>query len=154
VADPGDVSRFPRITIAVLISTSAACSSGVVEGPALVFGEIEGGCGVTVLTNDVDDQEKLRGGVDCLIAHIDAGDPVEWDLLVPTVEGDPILYRFASDGATVTITQDASRDRFGGSGVLVEICETVDDTGFVPVGAGCTASGALPFDLPDGIWPP
>jgi hypothetical protein len=141
------------MVIAVLVAV-AACSEGTPAGPAHVFGEVQDGCGVTVLTNDVDDDAKLRSGADCLMARVDAGDPVEWDLLVPTIEGDPILYRFASDGATITITQDPTRDELGGSGVLVELCETVDDTGYIPVGAACTASSGVPFDLPDAIWPP
>lgn len=141
------------MAIAVLVAL-AACSEGTPARPAPVFGEIQDGCGVTVLTNDVGDDAKLRDGVDCLIAHVDAGDPVEWDLLVPTIEGDPILYRYASEGAMVTVTRDPTRDQFGGSGVLVEVCETVDDTGYIPVGADCTASSGVPFDLPGAVWPP
>ena len=80
---------------------AAACSADNEpdsSAPAPVFGAQPGPCGVTVLTNEIGDDEKLRAAVDCAIDEVDARSIFTWDLLVPTVEGDPILYRFAGDG--------------------------------------------------------
>ncbi|MDH3247712.1 MAG: DUF4362 domain-containing protein [Acidimicrobiia bacterium] len=134
---------------------AAGCAAGQESEERPVFGEIDGGCGVTVLTNDVGDEALLSAGVDCLLDAVDAQRPVVWDLLVPTVEGDPILYRFEGDGRKLTIIEDATRDEFGRSrSAVVQECDSVDDTGFVPVGADCPAASGAPFVLPAGIWPP
>lgn len=140
----------------LLLALIAACSAeGEPESsPAPVFGESPGPCGVTVLTNDIGDTETLRTAVDCALGQVDARNTFTWDLLVPTVEGDPILYRFAGDGAQVTITTDTTRDSFGSPSVLVQECETIDDTGFVPLGVGCIDAVGVPFVLPDEVWPP
>jgi len=132
----------------------AGCSDMADPAPPLVFGEVRDGCGVTVLTNDVVDEERLQAGVGCLIEKVDDGEPVVWDLLVPTVEGDPILYRFEGDGAEITIIEDTTRDAFGSGAVVVRTCDQIDGTGFIPSGSDCTDAGGEPFDLPGEIWPP
>jgi hypothetical protein len=140
----------------LLVALIAACSAaGEPEAsPAPVFGKTPGPCGVTVLTNDLGDEERLTAAVDCALAQVDARNAFTWDVLVPTVEGDPILYRFAGDGEMITITTDSTRDAFGSPSVLVQECETIDDTGFVPAGVDCIDAAGVPFVLPDGIWPP
>lgn len=132
----------------------AACSSGSSPSDVPVFGEPGVGCGVTVLTNDISDEGRLRAGVECLLGQVDADESVVWDLLVPTVEGDPILYRFDSDGTQITITEDTTRDEFGAGGAVVRVCDSIAGSGFVPQGRGCTESGGAAFLLPAEIWPP
>lgn len=139
---------------ALLVGALAGCGGNAQPAERPVFGSVEGGCGVTVLTNDIGDEALLRKGVGCLLEAVDARRPVVWDLLAPTVEGDPILYRFEGDGERVTIITDDTRDEFGGSGVIADTCATVDDTGFIPIGVDCTPAGATAFELPEGIWPP
>ena len=143
--------RFGLIVVLV-----AACSTGqeVDLAPAPVFGTDPGPCGVTVLSNDVDDQATLAAAVSCAIAEVDAERAFTWDLLVPTVEGDPILHRFVGSGDGVIMTIDTTRDSFGSPSVLVQVCDTIDDTGFVPVGVDCTDSTGVPFELPGDVWPP
>ncbi len=140
--------------IAVLMLALLACTGTDDAAPQPVFGENTGACGVTVLTNDIGDEELLRAGVACLIERLDNGDSVAWDLLVPTVEGDPILYRFESEGAQITILEDTTRDSFGSGAVVARTCEQIDDTGFVPSGSGCIDGRGRPFELPGHIWPP
>lgn len=132
----------------------AGCSDAIDPAPPLVFGEVADGCGVTLLTNDIGDEERISAGVECLIDHVDNFEPVEWDLLVPTIEGDPILYRFEGDGSQVTIIEDTTRDAFGSGAVVVRRCEQIDDTGFIPAGSDCVDSRGEPFELPGDIWPP
>lgn len=144
------------LVLAAIVATGA-CSADNGPGtatPAPVFGDTPGPCGVTVLTNDIGDDAKLRTAVDCAIAEVDARSIFTWDLLVPTVEGDPILYRFAGDGEQVTITTDTTRDAFGSPSVLVQECETIDDTGFVPVGVDCIEFSGVRFELSSSVWPP
>ena len=133
----------------------AGCSGSGGDPPQpLVFGEVDGGCGVTVLANDVGDELLLREGVDCLIERFDNKESVAWDLLVPTVEGDPILFRYEGDGEQITIIEDTTRDAFGSGAVVIRTCDQIDDTGFIPVGSGCTDRPGEPFELPGEIWPP
>lgn len=140
----------------LVVLVAAACSAGEDPGTATspIFGAAPGPCGVTVLTNDDEDRATLRESVACAIAEVDARRTFTWDLLVPTVEGDPILYRYSSDGELVTIIADTTRDSFGSGSVLVQVCETIDDTGFVPLGVDCTDTNGIPFELPDEVWPP
>jgi hypothetical protein len=142
------------LVIAVVVASACSAEAEPESPQAPVFGAAPGVCGVTVLTNDIGDEASLRASVECVLGQVDAGNAFTWDLLVPTVEGDPILYRFAGDGESVTITADTTRDAFGSSSVVVQKCETIDDTGFVPVGVGCVDAAGVPFVLPDGIWPP
>lgn len=144
----------PIAAAAFCLLAIASCQGDPGSAPAPVFGERESVCGVTVLTNDVEDELLLREGVDCLLDAVDARQPVVWDLLLPTVEGDPILYRFEGDGRQVTILEDATRDAFGRRNAVLRQCDSIEDTGFVPVGAGCSAESGVSFTLPEGIWPP
>lgn len=143
-------------TLLIVLMIATACSAdGNLDGEsAPVFGATPGPCGVTVLTNDVDDQAKLRSAVECALGEVDAKRAFTWDLLVPTVEGDPILYRYASDGERVTIITDTTRDAFGSPTVLVQVCETIDETGLVPLGVGCIDSTGVSFELSTDVWPP
>jgi hypothetical protein len=146
--------RANLLLVAVVVVSACSAESQPPSSPAPVFGETPGPCGVTVLTNDSSDAETLGAAVDCALAQVDARNTFTWDVLVPTVEGDPILYRFAGDGAQVTIITDTTRDAFGSGSVLVQQCETIDDTGFVPSGVDCSGSGGVPFILSDEVWPP
>jgi hypothetical protein len=104
--------------------------------------------------HDTDDQTRLGEGVDCLFDRVSDGQPVVWDLLVQTIEGDPILYRFDGNGSRVTTTEDQTRDQFGSGGVVTRICGSVEDTGLIPQGFGCTESPGAASVLPIGVWPP
>lgn len=137
--------------LAVLI---AACSVDRDSEERPIFGAIDGACGVTVLTNDVGDEDVLRTGVDCLIERFDNGEEVVWDLIVPTIEGDPILWRFEGDGAQIAIIEDNTRDAFGSGAVVIRTCAQIDDTGFIPAGSDCVDSRGEPFELPGEVWPP
>jgi len=146
--------RASLSVIAAVVASACAAEAEPESLRARVFGAAPGPCRVTVLTNDPGDEERLTAAVDCALAQVDARNAFTWDVLVPTVEGDPILYRFAGDGEKVTITTDTTRDAFGSRSVLVQECETIDDTGLVPAGVDCIDAVGVSLVLPDGIWPP
>lgn len=136
-------------TLVVLTAVIAACGA---DG-SKVFGERSEPCPATVLINGAGDDRKLKDGSDCLMAEFDAGRPVVWDVLVPTVEGDPIPTRFAFDGDVVTITSDFSRDSFGNSGVEQLRCAGLRRTDRLPEGIDCRTSSGDGFEsssLPGG----
>lgn len=118
-----------------------------------VFGDRSEPCSSTVLTNGSDDDQKIDDGTECLMTEFEAGRSVVWDVLVPTVEGDPIPTRYAFDGDTVSITTDFSRDTFGGGGVDEQRCDGLRRTSRLPEGVDCTTSGGDGFkssSLPGG----
>lgn len=117
----------------------------VVLEPTKVFGEHPGPCGPTVLTNGNDDQRVLDAGIACFLDEVDAGRPLVWDLLVPTVEGDPIVTRYDFDGSSVVITTDNSFDNFGSGGVFEERCTGVVPTNWLPAGIDCTTGTGTGF---------
>ena len=125
--------------------SSTVPSTTVVLEPTKVFGERSGPCGPTVLTNGNDDQRVLDVGIACFLEEVDAGRPLVWDLLVPTVEGDPIVTRYDFDGTSVVITTDNSFDNFGSGGVFEERCAGVLPTNWLPDGIDCTARTGIGF---------
>lgn len=109
------------------------------------FGEYTSVCDPTRLTNGDDDQTVLATGVACFLAEHDAGRPVIWDVLIPTDEGDPIVYRYDDNATTITITTDYSFDNYGSGGVIEQRCTDVAATNWLPAGVDCTSSAAEGF---------
>ena len=108
-----------------------------VEGTK-IFGEQTEPCPPTVLSNDVDDERRLRAGAACFLAEVGAGRSVTWDVLVPTIEGDPVPTRYNFDGESVTITSDYTYDMFSNGGVFEQRCIGVVPTAWLPEGSECT----------------
>ncbi|NNE11512.1 MAG: DUF4362 domain-containing protein [Ilumatobacter sp.] len=125
----------------------AACGGGSGSG-SLVFGAGADTCEPTVLTNDVDDERLAAEGSACFVAEVEAGRAVIWDVIIPTVEGDPIVRRYDFDGETTVITTDSSRDEFGGadSGVGAQRCADVRLDDRLPEGVDCEPTDAVGFD--------
>ena len=137
-------------TVLALAAVAAACGAG--EGSKL-FGEQTEPCAPIVLTNDDTDAAAISTGTECVLAEIDAGRPVTWDVLALTVEGDPIPTRYAFDGDEITITRDDTRDEFGTGGVTVERCDGIRRGTWLPEGTGCSPAGGDGFrdeSLPTG----
>ena len=101
------------------------------------FGETTGSCDVTVLDNGPDDEINLADGAGCFVREVDAGRPVVWDVVIATVEGDPIPTRYDFNGEMVTITTDYSFDNFGSGGVAELRCASVRLTNWLPEGTDC-----------------
>lgn len=125
--------------------TSTAVTTTIVLEPTKVFGEHAGPCAPTVLTNGNGDHSVLATGIDCFIGELRAGRPVVWDVLIPTVEGDPIVTRYEYDGISVVITTDNSFDNFGSGGVLEQRCVDIVATNWLPDGFDCTTSPGVGF---------
>lgn len=146
---PIHMRLLSAITFLGLLAVTTGCGG---DG-SKVFGDQSEPCPATVLTNGSDDDQKIDDGADCLMTEFEAGRPVVWDVLVPTVEGDPIPTRYAFDGDSVTITTDFSRDTFGGGGVDQQRCDGLRRTSRLPEGVDCSTSSGDGFDsdsLPGG----
>lgn len=118
-----------------------------------VFGEATGACGVTVLNNGPDDEVKIAEGAACFVGEFEAQRPLVWDVVVATVEGDPIPSRYSFDGETVIITTDYSFDNFGSGGVVELRCTSVRLSNWLPEGINCSShdgEGFRPNSLPYG----
>lgn len=136
-----------------MIAAITACGSAASEG-SLVFGDQEGPCTATILRNEIEDERDVDEGAACFLGEVDAERAVVWDVLAPTVEGDPILIRYDFDGETVTITTDSTRDEFGNGRVTAQRCEGVQPTRWLPEGVECQGASAEGFrsdSLPN--WP-
>ncbi len=57
-----------------------------------------------------------------------------WDVLIPTDEGDPIVYRYDDNATTITITTDYSFDNYESGGVIEQRCTDVAATNWLPAG--------------------
>ena len=148
---------MPKLANAILGLTSAiallgGCGSdepaqvdsntGVDDGgsPTALFGSDDDQCPSITLANELTDEAALAAGVDCLFAEFDAGRAVIWDVMTPTVEGDPIYHRFHYDGETVLVVRDDRADTFGSGGVSAQRCDEVTRTNWVPEGStNCAA---------------
>ncbi len=128
-----------------LSPSSTVAPTTIALDPAKVFGERSGPCGPTVLTNGNDNQTVLAAGVTCFLDEVRAGRPLVWDVLIPTVEGDPIVTRYEFDGTTVVITTDNSFDNFGSGGVFEQRCSNVVPTNWLLEGVDCTTSTGVGF---------
>lgn len=129
----------------------ASASTTTVPAPApKVFGDHASPCAPTVLSNGPDDPEIAERGPACLLAEFEAGRPVVWDVLVPTVEGDPIVTRYEFDGTAITITTDYSFDTFGSGGVTEQHCTAIRPSNWLPEGVSCTTSAGEGFQ-PDSV---
>ena len=116
-----------------------------------VFGETTGPCGVTVLNNGPDDEVKMAEGAACFVGEVEAQRPLVWDVVVATVEGDPVPSRYSFDGETVIITTDYSFDNFGSGGVVELRCTSVRLSNWLPEGINCSShdgEGFRPDSLP------
>lgn len=137
------MSLLQRLLVAAV---ALVLLTGCGNDQSKVFGGQSSACPPTVLTNDVDDAQKIDDGSACFFGEIDAGRVVVWDVLVPTVEGDPILIRYDFNGEVTIITTDSSRDAFGSGDVSVRRCEEIQPTDRLPEGFDCTDSGGNGFE--------
>jgi hypothetical protein len=116
-----------------------------------VFGETTEPCDVTVLNNGPEDEVKIAEGAACFVGEFEAQRPLVWDVVVVTVEGDPIPSRYSFDGETVIITTDYSFDNFGSGGVVELRCSSVRLSNWLPEGTDCSShdgEGFRPDSLP------
>ena len=99
----------------------------------------EGDCGAYVVTNADEEEgppdrsEKLQ----CLLDAFARGDRARLDVELPTVEGDPISYRYTVVGRRVVeVRTDKTHDAFGTPAIVIERC-----TSLVVINGDLTAGG-------------
>jgi len=88
----------------------------------------DGDCGAYVVTN-ADEEDGPPGRSEkqqCLLDAFATGDPAGLDVELPTVEGDPIYYRFTIVGRRlVEVRTDTTHDAFGTAAIVTERCTSL-----------------------------
>ena len=136
----------------MLIALASSACGGSGFAPAVTFGADDSTCESVEIPGDAEDRQPIQDGVDCLIAEVEAGNPVIIDFSVGTVDGDQIFTRYAFDGEEILIVSDDRLDEFGANpGVSAATCQSlVSSTLTVPTGAECVAVGHDGFTNADG----
>ncbi len=133
------------VAFAGLLTLTLGCGTGGSRADGeKVFGEAPESCPAAVLLNGGGDQ-NAEEQADCFMAEFEAGRPVVWDVVVSTVEGDPIPIRYEFDGEVVTITSDSSFDTFGSGEVDVQVCDGVRRADRLLEGVDCKSSNGDGF---------
>lgn len=132
-------------------TTQAVSTTQPVAAPDDDSPEIEADqCGATFIDNDGADPTNEASR--CFDSARSEGRAADWDVVLATVEGDPILVRYEleADGS-VRILRDNSRDTFGGptTGVAIEDCDSLSGTGLSPLPEGVGCEPNIEFDLPN-----
>jgi hypothetical protein len=129
-----------RLLLLVPVFALAACSDTPREDAAPE--PDEGDCGAYVVTH-ADGQDGPPGREDkqqCLLDAFAGGDRARLDVELPTVEGDPIYYRYTVvSRGVVEVRTDKTHDAFGPSGVVTERC-----TSLVVADGDLTTEGCAP----------
>ena len=140
-----------RSLLAALVTLGVAGCAGERADP--IFGRADTVCVSAELQNDDGDLDRLGEAISCLMDEVAAGRAVTVDLLVPTVEGDPMYHRFAFDGAAVLIVADDRADTYGSGTVRAERCASLEwDRRWLPVGVDCSPTDHDGF--PEAAGPP
>ena len=106
------------------------------------FGGNDTICPSLRLMNDPNDLGTAREASPCFLDAVDEGVPVVWDVVLPTIEGEPIYQRFHYTGDDVLIVRDFRADTFGSGGVRAERCASVamGEADWLPVGVDCVST--------------
>lgn len=128
----------------------AACGGSSFE-PAVTFAADDTACESVELPGDAEDRSAIQDGVECLLAEIEAGNPVVVDFSIGTIEGDQIYTRYDYDGEKILIVSDNRLDEYSTGRVAAAVCEgLVPNTSTVPDGAECVAAGHDGFTDAEG----
>lgn len=126
----------PRTRRALIAVCATALLAGCGGDGSKVFGETAEPCSPVLSQRD---QGAVDDGAACFISEVSAGNPVVWDVMSWTDEGDPIPIRYEFDGDKVTITTDSTRDTYGSGDVIRERCDSVVGGSGLPLGVDCTS---------------
>lgn len=100
----------------------------------------EGDCGAYVVTN-ADEENGPPGRSEkqqCLLDAFASGDRVCLDVELPTVEGDPIYYRYTVVGRRlVEVRTDTTHDANGTPAITTERCTSLEVVDGYLSAAGC-----------------
>jgi len=101
------------------------------------FGANDTVCVSVELKNELNDDGLRAEAFSCFMDEYDAGRAVVVDMSVPTVEGDPIFERYATDGNRVTLVIDTRLDAYGAGEVLAQACAGAEWNGKFINGVDC-----------------
>ena len=134
---------WPRGGFVLIAACAAALLAGCGADGSKVFGEKAEPCPPVLSQRD---QGAVEVGAVCFISEVAAGNPVVWDVMSWTDEGDPIPIRYEFNGDKVTITRDSSRDTYGSGGVIRERCDSVVRGATLPQGVDCNSAPGDGFE--------
>jgi len=122
-----------------LVVGLVACGSGPPSqfGDSAPFGSNDDQCASANLRNEADDQQVLDVAIECLRAEYEAGRPVTLDVDIPTVEGDPIFWRYHITEEFILIVDDSRSDEYGQGTIRARTCETLEFVDRMPEGVDC-----------------
>jgi len=131
-------SEAPDSTSAEAVTSDSTVPGSSVETDASGTAQ----CGATTLSVQLDQiGDAATGPADCFFDRLAAGGAAEWEVVVLTESGDPVLLRYELDAdGSVKILTDATRDSFGpAESVLIEVCDEIssDRSLLPPSGTGC-----------------
>ncbi len=114
-------------------------------GQTISFGDKDDVCQSVKLTNDAADTAALATASKCFFEAFEAGKTVTVDIARPTVEGDPIFYRYFYNGDKVLTVADTRADPFGDNSVVAKLCDSVTLDGGELLAEKCEPADSLGF---------
>jgi hypothetical protein len=127
-----------HLLVFVPLLAVAACGDTPRQNAAA--GPEDGDCGAYVVTN-ADEEDGPLGRSEkqqCLLDAFARGDRVRLDVELPTVEGDPIHYRYTVVGRRlVEVRTDTTHDANGTAAMTTERCTSLEVIDGYLSAAGC-----------------
>ena len=142
VATIDDLRPFANLLVLTRSEETSTASSGEPQplGWYRNFGANDVQCESAAIDINHDYQLLFAKGEQCFLTQLSNGVPVVWDVVVPTVEGDPIFTRHIFDGEIIWFLRDARADKYGSPSVTALDCHDLDLNTLAYEGSDCEPS--------------
>ncbi len=142
VATIDDLRPFANLLVLTRSEETSTASSGEPQplGWYRNFGANDVQCESAAIDINHDYQLLFAKGEQCFLTQLSNGVPVVWDVVVPTVEGDPIFTRHIFDGEIIWFLRDVRADKYGSPSVTALACHDLDLNTLAYEGSDCEPS--------------